>query len=199
MGNKISGYTAQTTENLLLDAGAFFKDYNPATDTFDSAVTAGKLIGATQGGGAFSAVPTMRRIEIDGVKGATKGLQSIDEWIVTMTANVKEISVESLKLAVTTARTSKSEETGYTKLTAVTDITMGDYAENITWVGRLSGSEKPVIIVVKNALSTNGLTLTVADKAEAVIPVTMTGHYDAGNLDEVPFEIYYPTAPAPAV
>lgn len=193
MGKKISGFTAGTAKRLLLDAGAFFKNYDVATDTFDTAVTAGKLIGATQGGGSFSAVPTVRRIEIDGVKGAAKGLEVIDEWVVTITASVKEVSVDSLRLALATARESTPEApAGYTKITAAPDIAEEDYLDNLTWVGRLSGSDKPVIIIVKNALSTNGLSLTMADKAEAVIPVTVTGHYDAANLDEVPFEIYYP-------
>lgn len=191
---KISGFTESTPQKLLLDAGAFLKNYDVATDTFETAVTAGKLIGATQGGGSFSAVPTVRRIEIDGVKGAAKGLEAIDEWVVTITANVKEVSVESLKLALATAREAVPEApAGYTKITAAPDISMEDYLDNLTWVGRLSGSEKPVIIIVKNALSTNGLTLTMADKAEAVIPVTVTGHYDAASLETVPFEIYYPT------
>ena len=41
-----SGYTSETPKSLLLDAGAFFKNFYVGTDTFESAVTAGKLIGA---------------------------------------------------------------------------------------------------------------------------------------------------------
>ena len=189
--SKISGFTGSTAERLLLDAGAFFKDYDLATDTFETAVTAGKLLGATQGGGAFSAVPTVRRIEIDGVKGAAKGLQAIDEWVVTLTANIKEISAEAMQLALGTGVIGAGQ-TGYQKITANVDISLTDYVDNITWVGKLSGSEKPVIIVVKNALSTNGLSLTMADKAEAVIAATFTGYYDASDLDSPPFELYYP-------
>lgn len=194
MGKKISGYTANTAEKLLLDAGAFFKNFNVASDSFESAVAANKLIGATQGGGSFSAAPTVRKIEIDGVKGAAKGLEVIDEWVVTLTANVKEVSIETIKLALGTAVTETLDApAGYTKITAKADLEIDDYLDNVTWVGRLSGSDKPVIIIVKNALSTNGLSITMADKSEAVIPTTVTGHYDADNLDEVPFEIYYPT------
>ena len=46
--------------------------------------------------------------------------------------------------------------------------------------------------MIKNALATNGLTLTVADKAEGVIPVTLTGHYSLSDMETPPFEIYYP-------
>ena len=187
-----TGFTAQTAKHLQLDAGAFLKDYDPTTDTWETA-KATKLIGATQGGGSFSAVPTVRRSEIDGVKGAAKGLEALDEWTVTLTANIKEVTVDSLKLALGAAKSeSASKPEGYTKITGKTEITLEDYMENLTWVGRLSGSEKPVIIVVKNALSTNGLSLTMADKSEGVVAVTVTAHYDPENLDEAPFDIYYP-------
>lgn len=192
-----SGVTANTSKHLQLDAGAFLKNYDVGTDTWASA-KATKLIGATAGGGSFSAVPTIRRIEVDGVKGATKGFEALDEWVVTMTANVKEITAEAIQLALATgsAADAKSPSSvtsnNYKKITASNALADSNYLTNITWVGTLSGSDLPVIIVLKNALCTNGLTLTTADKAEGVIAITLTGHYDPSDLDAVPFEIYYP-------
>ena len=188
-----TGFNANTAKKLLLDAGAFVKDFEPETDTWDT-IKDTKVIGATQGGGSFSAVPTVRRVEIDGVKGAAKGLEALDEWVVTITANVKEISAEAIALALASANSAPTEAApeGYTKITANNEIKLTDYLENITWIGKLSGSDKPVIIVVKNALCTNGLSLTMADKAEGVLALTFTGHYDTENLDSPPFEIYYP-------
>ena len=191
-----TGVTANTAKHLQLDAGAFFKNFDPTTDTFASASE--KLIGATAGGGSFAAVPTIRRIEVDGLKGATKGYETIDEWQVTMTANVKEITVGALELALATgSHTSvKSPNSvtsnNYEKIVAANDIADSNYTTNVTWVGRLSGSSTPIIIVVKNALCTNGLTLTTADKAEGVVSLTLTGHYTVSDLDTPPFEIYYP-------
>ena len=192
-----SGVTANTPKHLQLDAGAFLKNYDVASDTWASAKGT-KLIGATAGGGSFSAVPTIRRVEVDGVKGATKGFEALDEWVVTMTANVKEITAEALQLALATGTSvatkspSSADSNNYNKITAANELADANYIDNITWIGRLSGSELPVIIVMKNALCTNGLTLTTADKAEGVIALTLTGHYDPSNLDAVPFEIYYP-------
>ena len=187
-----TGFTANTAKKLLLDAGAFVKDYDPSTDTWDT-IKDTKVIGATQGGGSFSAVPTVRRIEIDGVKGAAKGLEALDEWVVTITANVKEVSADAIALALASSTSAPADQPeGYTKITANNAIDLDDYLENIAWIGRLSGSDKPVIIVVKNALNTNGLSLTMADKAEGVIALTFTGHYDPTELDSPPFEIYYP-------
>lgn len=193
----ISGVTSNTSKHLQLDAGAFLKNYDPAQDTWATA-KATKLIGATAGGGSFAAVPTIRRIEVDGVKGATKGFEALDEWQVTMTANVKELTADLLKMALATgsyagAKSPSSETSNnYNKITASNELADSNYMTNITWVGRLSGSSIPVIIVLKNALCTNGLTLTTQDKNEGVVALTLTGHYDPSNLDDPPFEIYYP-------
>lgn len=192
-----SGVTANTPKHLQLDAGAFLKNFDPTTDTWETA-KATKLIGATAGGGSFAAVPTIRRVEVDGVKGATKGFEALDEWVVTMTANVKEITADAIQLALATGSSTatkspaSAEPNNYNKVTAANELADANYLTNITWIGRLSGSNQPVIIVMKNALCTNGLTLTTADKAEGVIAMTFTGHYDPANLDAVPFEIYYP-------
>lgn len=186
-----SGFTAKTAENLLLDAGAFFKNFVVGTDTFDSALAEGKLLGATQGGGTFSAVPTIRKIEIDGVKGAAKGLEIIDEWVVTLMANIKEVTQESIMAALATG-VAVNGPTGYKKITVNNYIQLTDYIDNVVWVGKLSKTDTPVIIVVKNAISLGGLTLNMSDKSEGLIPTTFTGHYDATALDTPPFEIYYP-------
>ena len=188
-----SGFNSGTAEKLLLDAGAFFKNFVVGTDTFDTAVTANKLIGATSGGGTFSAVPTIRQIPIDGVKGAAKGLQVIDEWLVTLMANVKEVSPESIQLALGAA-TIVDGPTGYKKISANNYIELTDYVDNVVWVGKLSGSNTPVIIEVLNAISLGGITLNMADKSEGLIPTTFTGHYDDSELDSPPFNIYYPDA-----
>ncbi len=193
----ISGVTSNTSKHLQLDAGAFLKNYDPTQDTWATA-KATKLIGATAGGGSFAAVPVIRRIEVDGVKGATKGFEALDEWQVTMTANVKELTADLLKMALATgsyagAKSPSSETSNnYNKITASNELADSNYLTNITWVGRLSGSSIPVIIVLKNALCTNGLTLTTQDKNEGVVALTLTGHYDPSNLDDPPFEIYYP-------
>lgn len=188
--SKYSGLTADTAKHLQLDAGCFIKNYD-VSKTYEQQKA--NIIGATAGGGSFSAVPTIRQIEVDGKKGAVKGFEALDEWVVTLNANVKELTVDSLKLALATGRSdAASNPTGYTKITASNEIEATDYVDNIAWVGRLSGSQTPVIIVIYNALATNGLNLTFADKAEAVAAVTLTGHYTIEDLETPPFAIYYP-------
>lgn len=189
---KISGFTQKTAENLLLDAGAFFVDYDVDTDTFETAVTSGKLLGATRGGGQFSAVPEIRRIEVDGVAGSAKGLTVIDSWAVNMTANILEVSKAVLEKSLAASEVDDTTNEDYDIIKAKNFIELTDYIDNITFVGTLSGSNEPVIIQVYNALNTTGLTLQTQSKNEAVIAMTLEGHYDAEELDNPPFAIYYP-------
>lgn len=187
-----SGYTNKTPEHLLLDAGAFFKNFDIKEDTYTTAKAAGKLLGATKGGGEFSAVPTMRPLEVDGIKGKAKGCEILDNWEVYIKATFIEASKELLLSALCAATEGKSENESYDVIQGKTNIDIEDYIDNITWVGTLSGSQKPVIIQVYNAINTDGLKFTTQDKNETTIPVTFYGHYADAEDDTPPFKIYYP-------
>lgn len=200
--SRITGATSATPKHILLDAGCFFKNYDLTKTYAQNIAVAGALLGATDGGGTFSAVPVVHNVAIDGVPTNTKGLHRIDEWTITMTARMKELTAANIAVALGAATSatvgSGDAETalvGATRITANEDIDNGDYLTNLTWVGRLSGSDDPVIIVMKNAFSLNGFSINPADKAEAVGEYTLTGCYDLADLDDVPFAIYYPTVP----
>lgn len=189
---KFSGFTKSTQEHLLLNAGAYFKNYEVEKDTYDTAVAAGKLLGATRGGGQFNAVPTVRQIQVDGVSGRAKGMEVIDDWDVSLQANVLEIKKETIVASLIASKVEDASVQGYEKITAKQVIELDDYIDNVTWIGTVSGSDLPVIIVVKNALNTGGLQMKTEDKNESVLSMQFYGHYEQGELDEPPFEIYYP-------
>jgi hypothetical protein len=180
-----SGFTNQTADHLLLDAGAFYKNYDIALGT-------GTLLGATRGGGEFNAKPTIRQIEVDGVKGLAKGFENIDAWDVSIVANMLELSTSVLATALTTGSVDTASNPLYDIITASNTIQLSNYIDNITWIGRLSGSNTPVVIQIFNALSTEGIALKTEDKNEGIVPITFMAHYDADDLDTVPFKIYYP-------
>ena len=192
MAKTYSGYTAETAENLLLDAGAFFINYDVDVDDFDSAVAEGKLLGATRGGGSFTATPEIRQIEIDGIKGAAKGLSVIDSWEIMMTANVLEVTKDSLAQALTASEVDESTNETYDIIKAKNFIELTDYHDNITYVGKISGTDEPLIIQIYNAINTTGLTLETEDQSEAVTAMEFQGHYDESDLDSPPFKIFYP-------
>lgn len=191
---KYSGFTTETAKSLLLNAGAYFKNYDVGTDDFDSAVAAGKLIGATKGGGEFSAVPEIRQIEVDGVAGRAKGLETIDSWDIYLKANVLEVKEATIQSGLAASSVDTSTNTDYDIITASNNLEVSNYIDNITWVGTLSGSDKPVIIQIFNALNTEGLKFSTTDKAEATISLTFYAHYTQDDLDTPPFKIYYPKA-----
>lgn len=191
---KYSGFTTETAKSLLLNAGAYFKNFDVGTDDFDSAVAAGKLIGATKGGGEFSAVPEIRQIEVDGVAGRAKGLETIDSWDIYLKANVLEVKEATIQSGLAASSVDTSTNIDYDIITASNNLEVSDYIDNITWVGTLSGSDKPVIIQIFNALNTEGLKFSTTDKAEATISLTFYAHYTQDDLDTPPFKIYYPKA-----
>lgn len=191
---KYSGFTTETAKSLLLNAGAYFKNFDVSTDDFDSAVVAGKLIGATKGGGEFSAVPEIRQIEVDGVAGRAKGLETIDSWDIYLKANVLEVKEATIQSGLAASSVDSTTNTEYDIIMASNNLEVSDYIDNITWVGTLSGSNKPVIIQIFNALNTEGLKFSTTDKAEATISLTFYAHYTQDDLDTPPFKIYYPKA-----
>lgn len=188
-----SGFNTGTAESLLLDAGAFFANFDIETDTFETA-RATKLIGATRGGGKFEAKPNIRAIPIDGVKGVAKGLQVIDDWTVTLEANIIEIKKETLFKGLASAfiASGEADVEDYELIMANNYISLEDYMDNVTFVGKISGKTKPVIIQVLNALNVEGLSLQTKDKDEAIIALKFTGAYDTTELNSPPFRIYYP-------
>ena len=192
MGKAKSGFTNKTKDHLLTGAGAYFKNFIVGTDTYESAKAAGKLIGATQGGGEFKATPEIRQIEVDGVAGKAQGLEVIDSWEVSLVMNLLETTEESLRLSLGIAEIDSDSNGTYHIVKGNNEITDEHYIDNITYVGTITGSKEPVIIQVYNALSSDGLDLKTEDKKEAVLAVTVYGHYTEDDLDTPPFKIYYP-------
>ena len=179
-----SGLSANTPDNLLLDAGAFYLNYDINTDI-------GTLLGATRGGGEFRAVPTVRKVEVDGAKGPVKGLNRIDMWDITLKATLLEITSEILKNALISANVDTSGLT-HDVITLNNDISDSNYINNVAWIGTRSGSDEPVIIIIDNALGMEGITLAMADKNEGTIPITFAAHFPITDLNTVPCRIYYP-------
>lgn len=189
--SKITGLKSTSKKNFQLDAGALYKNWAIGTDTPATAST--KLIGATQGGATIAITPEIRQMEVDGAKGAVKGLEVIESWAATLTATVKEVTPDTIKLALADSTISTTAVTGYTKIVPGEDLADADYMTNVAWVGKLLGASDPIVIILKNTVSLNGWNLQVQDKNEGGVPLVLTAHYDVADLDSVPIEIYLPT------
>ena len=178
-----TGYNTKTKNHLFLDAGALYKNFGLEDQT---------RIGATSGGNEFDAKAKVRQISVDGVKAANaEGLEVIDSVTTTLKCKFLEITEEILKAALI-ADIDTSSDTNYDTITGKTIIEDSDYIKNIAWVGTISGSKKPVIIVIYNALCLDGLQLKAEDSKDNTLEVTFTGHADPTKPQDLPYTIYYP-------
>lgn len=202
MGKPVTAVRPQTFERLQLNAGAFLKNFDLSThteySTLEEALFAAikdgtKTLGATRGGGTFTASPTMRSIEADGKRYEFKGSTVIDAWDIKLTATLMEITPDNFVLALGTAE--KTEDKSFTtgKKTTIklrTNIEDGDYIQNLVWFGNTS--KGLVAIVLDNALNNTGVTLTFSDKGEGTLPVEFHAYQDTvENNEYAPCAIYF--------
>ena len=194
MAKVLNGFTANTATNLQLDAGIFVRGLADPSTFNGTVTTPAKTIGATSGGGSFTAIPTFRNIfeGLDGARGVYKGGQVIDSWEIKMTTTIKEMTAENLKLALAAADTTAASSGKYDTTVARLEVKEEDYLDNFCFIGTINGQDTPVIVEMKNVLNMSGLNLTVADKATGSVSLELQAHFDLSKPDEVPFKIYTP-------
>ena len=194
MAKVLNGFTANTATNLQLDAGIFVRGLADPSTFNGTVTTPAKTIGATSGGGSFTAIPTFRNIfeDLDGARGVYKGGQVIDSWEIKLTTTIKEMTAENLKLALAAADTTAASSGKYDTTVARLEVKEEDYLDNFCFIGTINGQDTPVIVEMKNVLNMSGLNLTVADKATGSVSLELQAHFDLSKPDEVPFKIYTP-------
>jgi hypothetical protein len=176
------GFTPGTSNNLLIDAGAVYKNYGLANEA---------LIGATSGGNEFDIKVKTRDVKVDGLKGTVKGLTRIISTDVTLKVNMLELTTDVLKMALMGV-VDTVINADYDIITGKTEIALTDYIDNIAIVGRLSGSLKPVVIILKNVLSSDGIKFSNKDAVDNILPITFTASIDPNTPTVSPYEIRYP-------
>lgn len=188
----LSAFTKNTAKNMQLDAGLLVRGLTDILN-FNGTIADEKKLGATSGGASFSATPEMRNIfeGIDGAKGNYKDGNVIDNWEITLTATVKEMTAKNLQLAMATADI-KSDDDKFDVLTPRMEVKSTDYIDNICWLGTMNGSTEPMIIELKNVMNTNGISFTAEDKGSGSVELELKAHFDLSKPDEVPFNIYFP-------
>lgn len=180
-----TGLTDRTIVNLQLNAGVLLTTYTKGTD-----INEDDIIGATRGGGSFTAVPTVHQAAVDGAPTYTKGLERVDDWVITLNATMVEVSDEAISRALGVGVTKTETGTGTTKDTTFTvkrTVNDADY-KDLYWVGDLSNGQN-VVIKIKNALNTSGLNLTFTDRGEGTYALALIGHFTVDDLDTAPFEL----------
>lgn len=188
----LSAFNANTAKNFQLDAGVLVRNM---TDPKSGDLGGATYIGATKGGGSFTATPEIRNMfeDVDGARGNYKEGDIIDTWDIKFTTTVLEMTPENFKLAIGAADITTNSEQGTKTITPRNTITAGDYVNNICWCGTLKGSDKPLVIEMNNVMNSNGLNFTIEDKNKGGLGVELSPRFDVAKPDEVPFKIHIPT------
>lgn len=193
---RFNGFSANTSKKILLDVGAFFVNADPAQG-YAANVTAGRRLGATQGGGSFAANPETHYISVDSMPENTMGMLVLDGWKPTLNLKMLETDAKNVQYALGAAKTATTQldSQSYSKITAKDEFEDGDYLKNVAYAGKIKGSNFPVWIVLENAVSFGGLNWAFTDKGETTTDTTFNAHYTVGEDDQVsdaPFAIYIP-------
>lgn len=187
-----NGITADTPKRILFGAGTIHKGLKYSS-TWNFAES---LVGATNGGSKLSIVPELYDVPLDGANVAVKGLKVKTGETATMEVNFAELTEDIIK-AATIGKTGTATDTTYNLIESKADIAVGDYWENVAFVGRtLEG--KNIIAILENALITSGMETEGKNKESAVGTYTFACHAaaDADSFDTLPWKIYYPKATA---
>lgn len=200
--SKLSGlaktaYQSDTPKKYLIDAATLYKNL-----TFDATTQlfSGELIGATNGGIEIDLEQKYRDVEVDGTYWTTvKGNKVLSSTSASAKTSIKEFTAETLRLSINGEAklvTDPNEApTGYSVVTGKRYVEDADYIDNVGMVGKLSGTNKPIIVIFDNVLATAGAKIKTEDDKEAEIPVELQAHasYDQLVNDELPYRIYFPT------
>lgn len=185
MANRKTGITTQTAKRLVIDSGVVILNYGLQGLE--------RILGATEGGATFNIEQDIYEPEIDGLPGALAGTRRVTAVHPRITARLLEQTTENIVLSLAGSEYAPDTDGDYDVITRKGYvIPTGDHVQNIALVGRVTGTNKPIICMIKNAIADGGFEFGMEDENEAGPELQFTGHFSAENLDEEPWEIRNP-------
>lgn len=188
------GITADTPKNILFGAGTIHKGLK-----YTAGASGGKgswnfnesIVGATNGGSKLAIIPEFYDVTVDGANVLVKGLKKKIGETASMDINLAELTKDIIKAAAIGAD-GISEDSTFDLIESKTDISEGDYWENIAFVGETM-DERKVIAILKNVICTSGFNSEGKAKEGSVGAYTFACHADiTSDLTKLPWKIYYP-------
>jgi hypothetical protein len=170
-----------TFKEIQLEAGLILNTFDPAGT---AEVEDAHIVCATTGGIEISCKPTFTDYgeDIDNVPNNMLEFKEVDGWDCSIAFTALNASAAVIKLSLGAADVEGN------KIVPRFDLKEGD-TKDIWWVGeRADGGF--VACCLKNALSTEGLTLKTTKKAKGQLSCTLTGHVSIKAQDVVPMEFY---------
>lgn len=193
MALKTHGITANTPKEILLGAGAYYKNL----EYKEGEGWTGDILGATQDGGKVTIEPEYLTIEADGATVKVRGLEQKVGEVATMEINLLEIKESHIVNALHMIEDTSKAIDGYKHYVSKRSLTDEDYFDNIAYVGTLT-SGKQIIVVFENALLTGSMELEPKNKEVSVFTITAecTASFEQDDLEHLPYHIYYPQTEA---
>jgi hypothetical protein len=131
---------------------------------------------------------------VDGAKGPVEGGRRITKVTAYMEVNVLEWSGELLAMALPGATTADwpAGSPTHSEIKRALEILADDYIDSISLIGEVSGSSHPFVGTLYNALCDGDFELGFSDNEETVSKIKFTAHFDADDLDDEPWRMYFP-------
>ncbi len=191
-----TGFTSSSVDSFIIDSATLYKNL---TYSAENGFT-GVQIGATTGGVKISIKNDYRKMDVDGTAHMdVKDLNVLSSAKATASANIKEITLENLRLSTngkTRAALTTEAPTGYQVIESKRYLEEGDYITNVAIVGIHNKTKLPVIFVLDNALATSELAPEFKDGDEATISLELQANATVEQLknDQFPWRTFYPNA-----
>lgn len=178
--------TKEDFDSMQFDSGFLVKDFDP--DNF-SAPTHEDLLDITSGDISFSMTPNLVDLgsDVNNLHGQFKELQYLSGW------SSVTLSYTSLKFDANTFRQNIGIADVSGNKIAPRMYLKGEDFQNVTWIGKMIGGGF-VAIVLKSALSTNGISISASKDGKGTTSVTLTGYMSIEDQDSVPAEFYIMSA-----
>lgn len=193
------GVTENTPKNIPFGAGTIHRGLKYTAGSGGSGGSWNKaesLVGATTGGSKLSIIPEITNIDVDGVLVKAKGLAAKTGETASIEINFSELTKDIIKAATFGAEGTSADATNFDVIESKSNIATGDYWENIAFVGKTLENEE-IIAILDNALCTSGFELEGKNKEASVLKCTFECYADLdGELDKLPWRIYYPNRTA---
>ena len=167
---------------MQFDSGFIVKDFDPTNFTVPDH---DDIIDITSGNIGYTLTPTLVDLgsDVNNLHGVFKELQYISQWSGgQLTYTSLRFNTEAYKRNLGAA-----DITG-NKVAPRMYLSNADFV-NIAWVGKLVGGGLAAI-VMKNAMSTGGVSITTTKDGKGTNSVTMTGFMSISDQNSVPAEFY---------
>ena len=178
---KFTKVSQDTFKEIQLEAGLILNKFDPSGT---AEVADADIVCATTGGIEIACKPTFTDYgeDIDNVPTNMLEFKEVDGWDCSIAFTALNASAAAIKMALGAADIEGN------KIVPRFDMSKADVSD-IWWVGeRADGGF--VACCLKNAMSTEGLTLKTTKKGKGQLSCTLMGHVSIEAQDVVPMEFY---------